>query len=79
MTLQIDVITVTDVLLPDSEWHQVAIGSFKLNAYELVEAAGGRARARGRSAPDTGFQFRDNRSGKHVSGPTSSILAVQTE
>ena len=37
MSLDIDIARVTEVLLPDGKWHQVADASFDLDAYEYGE------------------------------------------
>ncbi len=39
MSLAIDVDSVIEVLLPDGEWHQVANGSFEIDAYEYLRAS----------------------------------------
>ena len=42
MSLDIDVARVTEVLLPDGKWHQVADASFDLDAYEYLEVDDGK-------------------------------------
>lgn len=82
MSLNIDIDTVTEVLLEDG-WHQVEDVSFDLDAYEYqqrwendglhksypVHAAGNSG------VCSNGFMFKEN--GAVVMGPLTAILAVK--
>ena len=76
MGLEIDVAKVRSVLLPNSGWLDIKLGSFKLEAYEFYEERTVVHSAGEGGFCSTGFQFQDQ-SGNVVSGPLTSILAVR--
>jgi hypothetical protein len=75
VSLTIDIDVVTHVLLADGAWYEAANGSFNVDAYELVWRSG-HEEASLHSAP--GFTFTDT-SGRTISGPISSVMAVQAQ
>ena len=78
MTLRIDTHSVNSVLLPDNEWHTVEDGSFTVDQWEYVDSSSGQQRSPlGVDARRPGFQFREKSTGRLVSGPVSSVLAVR--
>lgn len=77
MSLDIDVAKVRAVLLPNSGWLDIKVGTSEVDAYEFrsgqkVVQPGGHG-----GAGSSGFRFRDN-SNNLVCGPLTSILAVRT-
>ena len=86
MSLDIDVARVTEVLLPDGKWHQVADASFDLDAYEYLEVDDGNENTlfKGGEAlplvPDTGACWSEHDDSKGnvrtVFCPITAILAV---
>jgi hypothetical protein len=83
MSLAIDPAKVIRVLLADG-WHDCAEGSLELDLYEFmgpVEQCGVAFPVFSGSdcefTPDVGFTFRAEPSGGQVSGPITSILAVE--
>ena len=82
MSLNIDIDTVTEVLLEDG-WHQVEDESFDLDAYEYLERWENHGQKKsyplhsgGNSGVcSTGFIFEEN--GAVVMGPLTAILAVK--
>jgi hypothetical protein len=84
MSLAIDVDKVTRVLLADG-WHDVANDSFSLDAYEYLWHHRGADRdpmvlhGGGQSGIcSNGFAFTDP-DGRHLCGPLTAVLAVETK
>lgn len=86
MSLAIDLDTVSRVLLADG-WHDVLPGSLTLDAYEMHHSDVGLDDwpaswpLRGgsdSSVPSTGFRFTRAEGGTQVSGPVTSLLALET-
>lgn len=81
MSLQIDVDSVTAVLLADG-WHTIKYASFDIDAYEFHEddelvLGGGQCS----HVPSTGFRFTEDQGDGElvdVFGPLTSILAIRT-
>lgn len=90
MSIAIDVDNVASVLLEDG-WHEVADGSFSLDAYEFIWWSRPRQNERGGdNDPDvlhgggqggvcaTGFDFTEKGwDGLRIAGPLTAILAVR--
>ena len=85
MSLAIDVEKVSEVLLSDGQWHEVAtrdreaeswgneVSSFELGAYDYTR---GETSYPQDGNPATGFAFNERRGGR-ICGPTTSIQAVR--
>ena len=73
MSLAIRPDKVTAVLLADG-WMPVVEGSLEFGAFEFQDAGADSSHGPG----GLGFSFESSRGGERVTGPISSLLAVQT-
>ena len=80
MGLQIDMTTVSRLLLKDGVWYEVLPGSLTIDSFEWTDSDGLVLNGEDPTAgPRIGVRFKSRGLNGWISGPISSILAVHYE